>query len=142
MKVLVVEDHPKIRANIIDYLKLKGYTAEGALHGEIALTMLHANYDLIVLDMNMPIMDGATFIKKMREAGHSTPVIVLTSNSLLEDKITMFDLGADDYVTKPFEMRELEARVVALGRRKEKAIEEVFEVGDYILEPAKRILRK
>lgn len=85
--------------------------------------MLHAHYDVIILDMNMPIMDGRTFIEKIRKDGHQIPVLVLTSNSLLDDKVTMFDLGADDYVTKPFELRELEARVIALGRRKEKIIE-------------------
>lgn len=89
--------------------------------------MLHAHYDIIILDMNMPIMDGKTFIKKIRENGIQTPVIVLTSNSLIDDKVTMFDLGADDYVTKPFDMREVEARVIALSRRREKNIEEVIE---------------
>ena len=88
--------------------------------------MLHANYDIIVLDMNMPIMDGQTFIEKVRKSGNQIPIIVLTSNSLLSDKITMFDLGADDYVIKPFEMKELEARIIALSRRKEKSIEEII----------------
>ncbi len=88
------------------------------------MMMLYANYDIIILDMNMPIMDGQTFIDKIRRSGNNTPVIVLTSNSLIDDKITMFDLGADDYVMKPFEMRELEARIIALSRRKEKLIEE------------------
>lgn len=96
--------------------------------------MLHAHYDIIVLDMNMPIMDGPTFIKKIRKAGNQTPVIVLTSNSLIDDKITMFDLGADDYVVKPFEMRELEARVIALGRRKDKTIENIVTFGEFTLD--------
>jgi two-component system response regulator TctD len=63
-----------------------------------------------------------------------TPVIVLTSNSLLSDKITMFDLGADDYVVKPFEMRELEARIIALSRRKEKQIEEIIKFSEYSID--------
>lgn len=88
--------------------------------------MLHAHYDIIILDMNMPIMDGKTFIDRIRKSGNQTPVIVLTSNSLLDDKITMFDLGADDYVVKPFEMKELEARVIALSRRREKSIENII----------------
>ena len=74
----------------------------------------------------MPIMDGQTFIEKVRKSGNQIPIIVLTSNSLLSDKITMFDLGADDYVIKPFEMKELEARIIALSRRKEKSIEEII----------------
>ncbi len=142
MKLLVIEDHPKIRGNLIEYFELNGYTAEGAVHWEEALTMLHAHYDIIILDMNMPIMDGKTFIKKIRENGIQTPVIVLTSNSLIDDKVTMFDLGADDYVTKPFDMREVEARVIALSRRREKNIEEVIEFDWYTLEVGKKILRK
>ena len=104
------------------------------MHGEEALKMLYANYDIIILDMNMPIMNGKTFIEKIRQNGNITPVIVLTSNSLLSDKITMFDLGADDYVVKPFEMRELEARVIALSRRKEKQIEEIITFGEYSID--------
>lgn len=82
----------------------------------------------------MPIMDGKTFIQNIRERGFETPVLVLTSNSLIDDKITMFDLGADDYVTKPFDMREVEARVIALFKRKEKMIEEVIDFDRYTLE--------
>ena len=67
MKILIIEDHPKIRNNIIEFFTIKGYTAEGAIHGEEALGMLHAHYDIIVLDMNMPIMDGRTFIEKIRK---------------------------------------------------------------------------
>ena len=76
--------------------------------------------------MNMPIMDGRTFIDRLRKMGNTTPVIVLTSNSLLSDKITMFDFGTDDYVVKPFEMQELEARIIALSRRRDKNIEDII----------------
>lgn len=142
MKLLIIEDHPKIRNNIIEFFTIKWYTAEGAVHGEEALSLLHAHYDIIILDMNMPIMDGRTFIEKIRKSGNQTPVIVLTSNSLLDDKITMFDLGADDYVVKPFEMQELEARVVALSRRREKSIEEIIAFGPYTIDIGKKIVRK
>ena len=142
MKILIIEDHPKIRGNIIEYLTLKGYTAEWAVHGAEALKMLHAHYDIIVLDMNMPVMDGQTFIKRIRKSGDQTPVIVLTSNSLLWDKVTMFDLGADDYVVKPFEMRELEARIIALGRRKNKTIEEIVEFGEYSIDLGRKVVKK
>lgn len=142
MKILIIEDHPKIRANIIEYFNIKGYTAEGAVHGEEAIGMLHAHYDVIILDMNMPIMDGATFIQQIRKSGDQTPVIVLTSNSLLDDKVTMFDLGADDYVTKPFELRELEARVIALGRRKEKTIEASVDFSGYTIDMGRKIVKK
>jgi DNA-binding response OmpR family regulator len=74
----------------------------------------------------MPVMNGAEFIKKIREQKNYIPVIVLTSNSMMEDKLQMFSLGADDYLTKPFDLRELEARVIALSRRKEKTIEDTL----------------
>jgi DNA-binding response OmpR family regulator len=142
VKILVIEDHPKIRENIIEYFSIKWYTIEWAVHGEEALKMLYANYDVIVLDMNMPIMDWKTFIEKIRYNGNITPVIVLTSNSLLSDKITMFDLGADDYVVKPFEMRELEARIIALSRRKEKQIEEIIKFSEYSIDIWRKIIKK
>jgi two-component system response regulator TctD len=104
--------------------------------------MLHAHYDIIILDMNMPIMDGQSFIKQIRKSGDQTPVIVLTSNSLIDDKVTMFDLGADDYVVKPFELRELEARVIALGRRKEKTIEDIITFSGYTIDIGRKIIRK
>ncbi len=104
--------------------------------------MLHAHYDIIILDMNMPIMDGRTFIDRIRTSGDQTPVIVLTSNSLLDDKITMFDLGADDYVVKPFEMKELEARVIALSRRREKSIENIVSFGEYSIDISRKIFKK
>jgi DNA-binding response OmpR family regulator len=96
------------------------------MHGAEALEKLYANYDIIILDMNMPVMNGAEFIAKIREQKNYIPVIVLTSNSMMEDKLQMFSLGADDYLTKPFDLRELEARVMALSRRKEKTIENVI----------------
>lgn len=104
--------------------------------------MLHAHYDIIVLDMNMPIMDGRSFIERIRKTGDQTPVIVLTSNSLIDDKITMFDLGADDYVVKPFEMRELEARIIALARRKEKTIEDIISFSEYTIDIGRKTIKK
>ena len=142
MKILVIEDHPKIRENIITYLNIKGYTAEWAVHGAEALEKLYANYDIIILDVNMPIMDGRKFLQTMREKGVQCPVITLTSNSMIDDKLEIFDLGADDYMTKPFDMRELEARIIALARRKEKTIEELIEVGPYTIDTGKHIIRR
>jgi DNA-binding response OmpR family regulator len=84
--------------------------------------------------MNMPIMDGKTFITEVRNRGIHTPILILTSNSLLDDKLSMFSLGADDFMTKPFDLRELEARILAIGKRKEKPLEESIDIGEYTLE--------
>lgn len=112
------------------------------MHGAEALEKIYANYDIIILDVNMPIMDGRKFLQTMREKGVQCPVITLTSNSMIDDKLEIFDLGADDYMTKPFDMRELEARIIALARRKEKTIEELIEVGPYTIDTGKHIIRR
>lgn len=131
MKILVIEDHPKIRENIITFLNLKGYVAEWAIHGEEALYKVSdSGYDILILDVNLPIMNGKEFLKKIREKWNTTPVIALTSNSMLEDKLELFSLWVDDYVTKPFELLELEARLQSLFRRKEKMIEEKSTIWD------------
>jgi len=131
MKILVIEDHPKIRENIIKFLKMSGFIAEWAFNWKEALEKVSLNkYDLIILDVNMPIMDWREFISKLRKKNNNVPVIALTSNSMLDDKLEMFDLWVDDYLTKPFELKELEARIKALLRRKEKTIEDIIEIWD------------
>lgn len=119
MHILVVEDSPDILANIADYLALKGYVVDCASDG---LTGLHLaatrRYDLIVLDVMMPGMDGFTFCKRLRDSEHSTtPVIILTARDALEDRLTGLGNGADDYLTKPFALSELVARIEAVLRR-------------------------
>jgi DNA-binding response OmpR family regulator len=141
MKILVIEDHPKLRENIITYLSMQGHTVEWCIHGEAWLNMLENNYDVLILDMNMPVMDGKTFIEEVRKRNIHTPILVLTSNSLLDDKLSMFSLGADDFMTKPFDLRELEARILAIGRRKEKTLEDSIQIGEYTLELGKKSLK-
>lgn len=131
MKILIVEDHPKIRENIIKFFTLKSYVAEWAFNWEEALTKLsNSSYDVIILDINLPIMNGKDFLKILREKGNGVPIIALTSNSMLEDKLELFDLWVDDYLTKPFELLELEARVNALFKRKDKLMEQKILVWD------------
>lgn len=141
MKILVIEDHPKLRENIITYLNLQWHTAEWCIHGAEWLALLN-HHDIIVLDMNMPVMDGKTFITEVRARSIHTPILILTSNSLLDDKLNMFSLGADDFMTKPFDLRELEARILAIGKRKEKPLEDILHIGEYTLELGKKILKK
>ena len=143
MKVLVIEDHPKIRDNIIKFLKISGYLPEGAFNGEEALEKIGFNkYDILVLDINMPIMDGREFMKKLRSLGNSIPVIALTSNSMLDDKIEMFELWVDDYLTKPFELKELEMRIKSIAKRKDKTIENYLEIGEIKIDFAKHKIYK
>ncbi len=129
MKILVVEDHPKIRQNIVKYLNLKWFRAEEAIHGEDAKDKVKINdYDVIVLDVNMPLLNWREFTKFIRSTGNNIPIIALTSNSLLDDKLEMFSLWVDDYLTKPFEFEELEARIKALLKRKDKDIKNNIKV--------------
>lgn len=131
MKILIIEDHPKLRENISKYLKANSYLPESAFNWKEALEKIsYSKYDLIVLDVNMPIMNGREFMKKFREKDKKTPVIALTSNSMLDDKVEMFDLWVDDYLTKPFELKELEIRIRALLWRKEKVIDDIFKIWD------------
>lgn len=144
MKILVIEDHPKIRENIITFLNLKWYVAEWAIHGEEwLLKIAESGYDVIILDVNLPIMNGKEFLKKIREKWSSIPVIALTSNSMLEDKLELFNLWVDDYLTKPFELLELEARLQALFKRKEKMIDDKTIIWDLEIDYIRhKILKK
>lgn len=129
MKILIIEDHPKIRENISKYLKIVWYVAETAINWLEAMEKLRYNlYDVIILDINMPIMNGREFILKLRNQGNNIPVIVLTSNSMLEDKVEIFDLWVDDYITKPFELKELELRIKSIARRKNMELQEVINI--------------
>ncbi len=131
MKILVIEDHPKIRGNILKFLKISGFLAEWSFNWEEALEKVSLNkYDLLILDVNMPIMWGREFMKNLREKAKNIPVIALTSNSMIDDKLEMFELWVDDYLTKPFELKELEARIKALLKRKEKKIEKIIEISE------------
>ena len=141
MKVFVIEDHPKIRENIIKFLNIKWHVVEWAVHWKEALEHLQKNFfDIIVLDINLPVMNGKEFLSLLRNTGNTTPVIALTSNSMLEDKLEVFSLWVDDYLTKPFELLELEARILALYKRKDKIIEEVFTLWDVQVDVVRHIV--
>lgn len=119
MHVLIIEDNSDLAANIFDYLEARGHTPDAAGDG---ITGLHLavtqDYDVIVLDVMLPGMDGFTLCRKLREeAGKQTPVLMLTAKDTLEDKLAGFRSGSDDYLVKPFALQELEARLLALGRR-------------------------
>ena len=116
MRVLVIEDEVRLAATLQDLLELNGYTADVRHDGEAGLDeALTGIYDVIILDVMLPKMDGFTVLRKLREAGEATPV--LTARSELSDRVEGLDRGADYYLTKPFEPRELMACVRALTRR-------------------------
>lgn len=119
MNVLVVEDERNLADAIVKILEDEGYNAEATYDGKAGLTCAKSGlYDAIVLDVMLPGMSGYYVVNKMRHAGVSTPVLMLTARTSTEDKVRGLDSGADDYMTKPFEAPELLARLRALTRRR------------------------
>jgi DNA-binding response OmpR family regulator len=135
--ILVIEDHRDIAESILDFLEQRGFSVDYARDGVTGLHLAISNpYDVIVLDVMLPGLDGISLCRKLREqARRATPVLMLTARDTLDDKIAGLDAGADDYLVKPFEVRELEARVRALLRRQRGALaREVYAVGDLVLD--------
>jgi len=117
-KILIVEDEESILMGLEDNFKLEGYEVAGATDGLQGLSMAkERQYDLIILDIMLPKMDGYEVCKQLRQVGMKVPILMLTAKSQEIDKVLGLELGADDYVTKPFSPRELLARVKALLRR-------------------------
>ncbi|AXK71188.1 DNA-binding response regulator [Lysobacter sp. TY2-98] len=117
LRVLLVEDQHDIAANIWDFLERRGYKVDHRADGASGLQRaMHDDFDVIVLDLGLPRMDGLELCRRLREAGRGTPILMLTARDTLEDKLRGFAEGADDYMVKPFELRELEARLRALHR--------------------------
>jgi two-component system copper resistance phosphate regulon response regulator CusR len=124
MKILVVEDEPKLAKFIEKGLKEQNYQVDVAHDGESGKKIaLQRNYDCIVLDLILPNMSGLDVCKQIRETDTSTPILILTALGSTEDKVIGLDAGADDYLTKPFKLNELLARIRALSRRKNKPAE-------------------
>lgn len=119
-KILVVEDEPGIRLSLVDELESDGYQVYTAGDGETALAVAgREKPDLILLDLMLPVLDGYEVCKRLRMRGNRTPIIMLTVKDKEIDKVLGLELGADDYLTKPFSLRELVARVKAVFRRTE-----------------------
>ncbi len=119
MKLLLAEDEKELSHALVAILKHKGYTVDAVYNGTDALDYcLTAEYDGIILDIMMPGLMGTDVLKSIREKGISTPVLFLTAKSEIDDRILGLDLGADDYLTKPFDTGELLARIRAMTRRK------------------------
>jgi DNA-binding response OmpR family regulator len=136
LRILLIEDQRDIAANIWDYLEHHGFVMDHAVDGANGLRMaLDGTYDVIVLDLGLPKLDGLDLCSALREAHRDTPVLMLTARDTLDDKLAGFARGADDYVVKPFAMKELEARIRALHRRGRLQQGEVLRVADLVLDP-------
>ena len=119
MKILLAEDEIDLNNIITKYLKKNGYSVDSVLDGEEALGYLeYGEYDLVILDIMMPKVNGFEVIKKLRDKGNHTSVLMLTARDSADDKVKGLDLGADDYIVKPFDFNELMARIRAVVRRK------------------------
>jgi two-component system, OmpR family, response regulator len=137
VRILVVDDEPKLAALIARALREDGHAADVAHDGRDALWMAKAApYDAIVLDVMLPQVDGIQVLRRLRESGVWTPVLLLTARDAVGDRVVGLDAGADDYLTKPFSFEELLARLRAAARRAPVERPTVLEAGDLRLDPA------
>ena len=119
MHILVIEDEAQLCSSIAEGLRLDGYEVDTCMDGNEGLDLcLTEPFDLILLDLNLPGMDGLSILQQLRAENSSTPVIILSARTQIQDKVEGLDLGANDYLTKPFHFEELEARIRSLTRRK------------------------
>lgn len=143
MRVLLIEDDENLSAVIEEQLQKEGYITNRCADGETALSYalnLEYGHDIVLLDRMLPIIDGLTILKAMRRKQIYTPVLMMTGLGELDDKIDGLDCGADDYLVKPFHMKELLARVRALTRRPTDIVEEVLMAYDLTLDAGQRRL--
>lgn len=119
MRILIIEDDATIAANLYDFLEAQGHSVDAAGDGVTGLHLaVTQTFDVIVLDLGLPGMDGLTLARKLREDAHvETPILMLTARDTLDDKLTGFSRGADDYLVKPFSLKEVEVRLAALHKR-------------------------
>ncbi len=138
MHILIIEDDPAIATNLYDFLEARGHSVDAAADGITGLHLaITQHFDGILLDLGLPGMDGITLCRKLRQEAHlDTPVLMLTARDTLEDKLKGFEHGADDYLVKPFALREVEARLVAMHKRHSgKVTSRTLETGDLSFDP-------
>lgn len=143
MRILVVEDTKDMNRLIVKALKKAGYSVDGCFDGEEAvLHLLGAEYDAILLDVMMPKMDGFEFLRQLREKGSETPVLFLTAKDSISDRVKGLDLGADDYLVKPFDFDELLARIRAMTRKRTGNRSNLFTLADLTVDTEKHIVTR
>lgn len=142
MRILVVEDDSTLGPALQEYLQVQSYAVDLASTGEAALKALKTeHYHLLVLDLNLPDMNGLTILKTIRTDGESLPVLILTAMDSLDSRVAGLDAGADDYVVKPFALDELGARVRVFKRRNEGFNQHILEFGSLVMDTQNRELR-
>jgi DNA-binding response OmpR family regulator len=143
LRILLVEDEPAAAQMLAKGLREHGYAVDFAADGEEGLEKIYVNrYDLVILDVVLPRKDGFAVCRELRSAGSSVPVFMLTARDGVEDRIAGLNLGADDYLTKPYEYREVLARVHALLRRGPTTYYDVIEIGDLRIELKSRTVAR
>lgn len=146
IKVLLVEDDSNLGSITSDYLKAKGFDCTWEINGELGYREFVKNqYDIVILDVMMPIKDGFSTAKDIRGIDKKVPIIFLTAKSMKEDTLKGFEIGADDYITKPFNMEELTARISAILKRVSSDSESHFDdikIGKLTFNPKMQILSK
>lgn len=139
MRVLIVEDNPRVAGFVKSALSEQGYAVDVAENGEDGLHFaLSSNYDVGILDLGLPLLDGCEVLTRLRASGSCLPVLALTARDSVTERVQGLDAGADDYLTKPFAIAELLARVRALTRRQESHPGTTLSAGNVTLDPLKR----
>ena len=143
VRILIVDDERKVASFVCDGLVDENFTVDIAVTGEAALDQVRTTtYDLIVLDVMLPDMDGFEVCRRLRQAGATVPVLMLSARNLVGDRVRGLDTGADDYLTKPFEYAELSARIRALLRRQQTTSLVPITVADLSLDPVTRTVSR
>lgn len=134
MRLLLAEDEPELSRALVTVLKHNNYSVDAVFNGQDALDYLETGiYDGAILDIMMPKMDGITVLKKVRSSGSHIPILMLTAKAEVDDKVLGLDSGADDYLTKPFSMKELLARIRSMTRRQADSSDSVLQFGNISL---------
>jgi DNA-binding response OmpR family regulator len=145
MRILLDEDEEKLATVLVHGLSKKGYAVDYIMDGEKAMKRIslnHIDYDLVILDLMLPSLDGLSICRGMRDAGITTPVLILTARDEIEMKVKLLLTGADDYLVKPFAFEELCARIAALSRRPGEVVPSIISAGDITLKSAEHVVMK
>ncbi|MBV8249059.1 MAG: response regulator transcription factor [Comamonas sp.] len=140
MKLLVVEDNPELGQSLAELLRQQGFVVDLVERGDSADQLLtQAHYDLLLLDLNLPQLSGKALLRRLRERGDTLPVIVLTASDSMDQRVLCLEIGADDYLVKPVDLRELLARMQAIARRQMPGRENVVRCGTLQLDLRTRL---